>query len=476
MQRAGLASDTLRCWPGAGARMRAALALGQGKLGTMSNQTLPESAKKTKAAPTGKSQQARQARGRLYRRQTARVEERRDGKPLIFGWGKQLSRRQKTKIQTRAFWIFTIVAILAVVSVLGYSFYYVNYAVPAQPIVTVNGQTIPQSLYRKLNYYLSQSLADQLAVVQSELTAAQQEANSTDPTTQAAGTQAVSNLTQEQQNLQAEYSIPTVGSQSEEDLVDDILIQAQIPLLEAKGVPASDLEASSKAIDAKLSSFKKQFPPTTTYSQFLSSAKMSDDDFRQVLAIMVRRDNMQSYLQNLIGPTGFQVHSWLIQATTQDEANKFLTQLKGVSAANLPAEFQKLAKRSSHDANTKAQGGDMGWVNQGDSSVSGGSLAEEWLFDSARKVGNLSPSIKIVDSVYNIYYISAIDPHRAIDATTRNNLKSSALDNWISMLKVQPQVHIGTIDTTKQLDTNNFPANLPAGAPSGQPSGAPVGP
>ena len=74
MQRAGLASDTLRCWPGAGARMRAALALGQGKLGTMSNQTLPESAKKTKAAPTGKSQQARQARGRLYRRQTARVE------------------------------------------------------------------------------------------------------------------------------------------------------------------------------------------------------------------------------------------------------------------------------------------------------------------------------------------------------------------------------------------------------------------
>lgn len=437
----------------------------------MSNQTLPGSSKKTKAAPTNKNQQARQARGRLYRRQTARVEERRDGKPLIFGWGKRLSRRQKTKIQTRAFWAFTIVALLAVVSVLGYSFYYVNYAVPAQPIVTVNGEAIPQSLFRKLNYYLSQRIANQMASVQTQLTAAQQDAKSTDPATQAQGTQKANDLSNQLQTLQAQFSIPTVSAVSSEDLIDDVLIQSQIPLLEAKGVPAAELEATPKGIDTLLASFKKSFPPTVSYSQFLSSAKMSEDDFRQVLAIIVRRNNMQQYQQSLIGPTGYQVHAWLLQANSVDEANKFLKQLKGFSAAELPTEFQKLARRSSRDANTKAQGGDVGWVTNGDTNIDGKAVAERWLFDPARKAGDLSPALKIVNGVYDIYYISAVDAHRPIAASDLSSLRANALDTWIALVKIEPQVHIGNIDSNKQLDPNNFPVNLPAGAPSNQPGG-----
>ncbi|HLW03157.1 MAG TPA: peptidylprolyl isomerase [Ktedonobacterales bacterium] len=436
----------------------------------MSNQTLPKSPKNSKEASTAKTQSARQAKGRVYRRQTARVEERRDGKPLVFGWGKHLSRRQKTRIQTRAFWTFAIVAIVAVVGVLGYSFYYVNYAVPAQPIVSVNGQQIPQSLYRKLNFYLSQDMANQLAAIQTELSAAQQEENSSDPTTKAEGTQAISNLTTQQQTLQNEYSVPTVGSLSAEDLVDDVLIQAQIPQLEAKGVPAAYLEATSKEIDAKLAAFKKEFPPTVTYSQFLNSAKMSEDDFRQLLAILVRRDNMQNYLASQIGAAGLQVHGWILQGNSQTEANKFLSQLKGLSGANLLTEFQKLAKRSSRDANTKAQGGDMGWLVAGDTNLTGTATAERWLFDPARKVGDLSPALTPVSGEYDIYYISAIDPHRPINSSNLSTLKSDALSNWIAVLKASPQTHVGALDSTKQLDSSNFPSNLPAGAPASTPS------
>jgi PPIC-type PPIASE domain len=433
----------------------------------MSNQTLPESSKKTKEAPPGKAQQTRQARGRLYRRQTARVEERRDGKPLVFGWGKHLSRRQKTKIQARAFWVFAILAVLSVVSVLGYSFYYNNYALPAQPVVTVNGQQIPQSLFRKFNFYISQDLDNQLVAVQTQLTAAQQLANSSDPTTQAQGQQEVSDLTNTQQVLQAQFSLPTVGPTSVEDLVDDVLIQAQIPQLEARGVPASALVASDQEINAKLATFKNAFPPTVTYSQFLSSGKMSDSDFRQILAIAVRRDNMLKYLQSQIGPTALEVHAWLIQANSQSEGEKFLSQLQSSSAADLPTAFQKLAKRSSRDANTKTQGGDMGWVVSGDDAgVAGGATAELWLFNSARKVGELSPALKIVTGEYNIYYISAIDPHRPLGADKLSSMKSSALDNWIALLKASPQTNIGNVDSNKQLDPNNFPTNLPASAPS----------
>ncbi len=431
----------------------------------MSNRTLPESSKKSREAPTGKTAQARQARGRLYRRQTARVEERRDGKPLIFGWGKHLSRRQKTKIQTRAFWAFAVVAILAVVSVLGYSYYYVNYAVPAQPIVTVNGQKIPQSLFRKLNYYIAQDLSNQLAANQAKITQAQEKANSSDQATKIEGEKELNDLSTQRQTLEAQFSIPTVGAQSEEWLVDDVLIQAQIPLLEARGVPASQLEATERDIDAKLAAFKNAFPPTVSYTdQFLSSARMSEDEFRQVLAIVVRREKMEKYQQSLIGPTGLQVHSWVIQASTQEDANKFLAQLKESSAADLPEAFQKLAKRSSRDANTKTKGGDMGWVISGDASINGGATAERWLFDSARKVGDLSPVIKIVNGQFNIYYISAIDPHRPISTSKVSSLKSNALSNWIGLLKADPQTHIGEVDTTKQLDENNFPPNLPTGA------------
>jgi hypothetical protein len=128
-----------------------------------------------------------------------------------------------------------------------------------------------------------------------------------------------------------------------------------------------------------------------------------------------------------------------------------------------------LAKRSSRDANTKAQGGDVGWVTNGDSNIDGKAIAENWLFDRSRKVGDLSPALKIVNGVYDIYYISAIDAHRPISASDLSTLRSNALDTWIGLIKTEPQVHIGDIDSSKQLDPNNFPANLPAGAPSNQP-------
>ncbi len=439
----------------------------------MSNQTLPEASKKAKETPTKKTQPARPAKGRLYRRQTARVEERRDGKPLIFGWGKRLSRRQKTKIQKRAFWSFVVVAILAVVSVLGYSLYYNNYVIPGEPVVTVNGQAVPQSLFRKLNFYLSQDLSNQLAAVQVQVNAAQKLANSSDQATQLEGEKELNDLQTQQQTLNAQFSIPTVGSQSEEYLVDDILIQEQIPQLEARGVPASRLEASPQEITAKLTAFQKALPAGVTYSQFLSAAKMSEDDFRQVLAVVVRRDNMQQYQQSLFGPTGPQVHAWLFQTDTQQNAEKYLAQMQ--SASNVQDAFEKLAKRYSRDANTKASGGDMGWVVYGDTTI--GALAETWLFDSARHTGELSGIIKIVNGEYNIYYISGIDPHRPISSDKLSSLKSSALDNWIAQLKSQPQTQIGNVDSTKELDPNNFPANLPTGAATGTSgSGAPTGP
>ncbi len=429
----------------------------------MSKQVLPESTKKPKEAPRKAAQSTRAARAKVYRRQTARVEERRDGTPLIFGWGKHLSRRQKQTIQKRALWTFIVVTLLGVLITAGYAIYNINYRIPGLPIVTVNGHPIPQSLFRKFNYYVAQDLANQLADLQKQQAAAQIDANSTDQATHLKGEKELSDLEQKQNTLTAQNNIPAVGGVSVEDLIDDELIREQIPLLEAHGVAPSLLEASDKEINAKLDAFKQALPHSTTYSQFLSNAKMSEDDFRQILAVLVRRDKMDAYQRSLVGATMPQVHASVILTANQADANKILDKLR--ASKDLPTDFANQAKRLSKDPNTKTKGGDLGWVVYGDTATD--STAERWLFDANRKPGDLSdPALKISGGEYAIYYVTAIDQHRPVSAAQEQSLKNSALAHWIAQIKSLPQTSLSDTDSTKLLDPHNFPAGLPSGAPS----------
>ena len=203
---------------------------------------------------------------------------------------------------------------------------------------------------------------------------------------------------------------------------------------------------------------------------------MSEQDLRQLLAVIIRHDKMDQYQQSLVGGTVAQVHASDIQTTSLSDANKLMDQLK--ASTDVPTTFAKLAKSSSHDANTKSKGGDMGWVVYGDTST--GTAVESWLFDSSRKIGELSQPISIGGGQYEIVYITAIDRHRPISAAEQSTLKGEAYTNWIAQIKLLPQTHITDVDSTKELDSNNFPASLPSSAtnPSTNPggSGLPVGP
>src|SRR5437868_10836942 len=92
----------------------------------------------------------RSNKSKKYYKQTARVEAKRDGKPLIFGWGKHLSHSEKMKIQRRITWGFTGLIILTIVAVLLGSWINNNIIIPGLSITTVNGHQIPQSQFRKM--------------------------------------------------------------------------------------------------------------------------------------------------------------------------------------------------------------------------------------------------------------------------------------------------------------------------------------
>ena len=60
---------------------------------------------------------ARSNKPNKYVKQTARFDARRDGKPLIFGWGGHLSHKEKVQFQRRVTWaIAALIGLLIVVS------------------------------------------------------------------------------------------------------------------------------------------------------------------------------------------------------------------------------------------------------------------------------------------------------------------------------------------------------------------------
>src|SRR5437660_10082033 len=105
----------------------------------------------TQARRPNNQRSTRSNKARRYSKQTARgVEAKRDGKPLIFGWGKHLSHSEKIKVQRRATWVFTGLIVLVLVGVILGTWINNNIIIPGLPITTVNGHQIPQSDYRKM--------------------------------------------------------------------------------------------------------------------------------------------------------------------------------------------------------------------------------------------------------------------------------------------------------------------------------------
>src|SRR5215472_13736754 len=95
-------------------------------------------------------QTTRSSKSKRYKKQTAHIETRRDGTPLIFGWGKHLSHAEKVKIQRRATWaIAGLFGLLIVGTIVGF-WVSINIIIPSQPITSVNGHQIPQSQFRKM--------------------------------------------------------------------------------------------------------------------------------------------------------------------------------------------------------------------------------------------------------------------------------------------------------------------------------------
>jgi hypothetical protein len=456
----------------------------------------------------------RSNKARHYSKQTARFEGKRDGKPIIFGWGGHLSHNQKTQLQRRVTWGAAIsIGLLIVVVLVGF-WININVITPGLPITSVNGQQIPQSLYRKMVAFKAQSaqnllngpngltaqrdsLRKQVATEQQSITTTQKQIDSLNKQIKAlpAGASAqrttlnkqlatantqftteqtqYATLNQQYANLnqnilpqaQSNYNQSQVGNDSANWLQDDELVRQW--LATQPGSVQAAINPTASAVARAMKDFQANMPHSTSYTSFLSKDSVSDVDMQAMMTVSLRRINMQHYLASQEKTPQYQVLARVMTIDTQAHAQKVLNQLQH------GGDFGKLAKTNSSDAGTNTKGGSLGWMARGQYAQNySAAVVENWMFDPKRTLNGLSPAL-LENGAYHIVQILSVDPARAVDATTLQSLKDNALSNWILEQHALPTTKITPVDQNKLLDSMNMPPDLPLAASSGAPSSAP---
>lgn len=458
--------------------------------------------------PDGK-RTTRSARARRYIKQTAHVEARRDGKPIAFGWGAHLSRSEKNQLQRRAIWGVSIVVAVLIVAVIIFSWVNINVITPGLAITSVNGQAIPQSTYRKLVALKAQvennkiygvhglnaqadSVKSQVDAQQSIITSMTADITATTKKIQAlpAGTsidrtnltvqldsdkQKLAAAQQQHDTLSAQYQTmqtdvtnelqlytqSQVGNDSVQWLQDDAFIRSW--LANQSSTIQGQINPSDSAVSSAVKSFVASFPKTTTYGSFLSSDNVSDADVQAMMALTLRRQNMQTYLASQIKSPAYAVLARTMTLDTQTHAQSILKQLKS------GGDFAKLAKSNSVDSATKDQGGALDWLIQGQfaqtEAANTSVVVDNWLFDHSRKLNEISP-ILMENGAPRIVQILNVSPAYTVDATTLKSVQGDALTIWELQQRAVPGTQVTPADQTMLTDSSNMPSSLPSAAPA----------
>lgn len=438
----------------------------------MSNQTLRRPSNTASNRKPGGSGASGKKSSTRYQRQRARggLDIRRDGKPLIFGWGRHLSRLQKTRIQHRAAFTFWGVVIVAVLAVFGFGVLQQNVLIPNQTFLSVNGHNVSQDTYRKYLAYTAQNLWNRLQSELKQQAQASQDANA-GKAGAASRNQALISLIQADEGNYAQSSITQTAA---DNLSNDQLIQLGASQFEKSGVPAATFTPTAKQIAAALTTFKQAFPKGETYAQFLSKDGLSNDDIIAAITVDLRHSMMNTYIASLIKSPTKQYHVRRIEVGTSAQA---ATERAALVKDSSDAHWATLAKQVSLDPTSKTAGGDLGWLFYGNGEVA----IDNWLFGSNPQVGTISPVLLDSTGSFDVVQVLGVDPSRAVDASTLQAAQNDAIDHYLGGQKILPGMHVGSADQTMETAPRNLPvlpnlnATLPnlnpnsgAGVPAGQ--------
>ena len=170
------------------------------------------------------------------------------------------------------------------------------------------------------------------------------------------------------------------------------------------------------------------------------------------------------------------MHARQIETNDKPSAQAALDKIRKDKLTATDANWNDLAKTTSVDPNSKDAGGDMGWIAEGSNDAG----LEIWLFDPARKVGDLSAPIGSAGGTYSVIQFLGAE-QKPVDDSQLQGLKDNALNHWLSGQRVAPFNKISTPDSDAMQASRNLPrtpdlnAQLPDFTSSGSDSRQPIG-
>lgn len=339
------------------------------------------------AKPSGTRQNKprKQAPKHHYRRTSAIIDERPDGKPLLFGYGRHLSKREKDRVLNRiaygALAAVITISLAVIVTVLVYN----SFIYPNQAVAWVNGQGISRHDRDVMTNYYTAAEAQQV----SQGASASQLG---DPQTLAVEQLQQSLLT----SISAKSKLSITGS-----------------MAEGSTLLGQELGKNQAAFTAKLQQYN-----------------ISRDDYVRLVEIpQVLEQKVGVYLTRNNATVAEQWHYARISLKTQADAKAILQQLAG------GANFASIAKKKSQDTATAPTGGDMGWQRVADSTDP---LLNSTFLPVLRKMESSHTKYEVVKYSATVWYVVEFLGHdlkHALSSAQKQADQVNAFNNWIKPLQ-----------------------------------------
>ncbi len=207
-----------------------------------------------------------------------------------------------------------------------------------------------------------------------------------------------------------------------DNMIDDMLM-AQEAAAQSVTVSDADLDAAMQKMIADAGGQQK-------FEQLIAASGMTLDDARAVQRTQMLNNLMRDRVLATVSKTAEQVHARHILVDSQATAQALLAQIQA------GADFGQVARQSSLDNVTKANGGDLGWFARG-------TLPSKELEDAAFALqpGQVSGVIQSAFG-YHILQVLERDPARPLEGEQLVKVQQQAVENWLNGLRSKAKVEI----------------------------------
>lgn len=382
------------------------------------------------------------------------VIEQRERKPFLFGWGTDLTQREREAVKERIALFGGIGLALVLVLIIGWGWYQDNIAGPAavqaennKPVAQVGNYTVTMGYFKRFEKLQNTQLNNQLTQIQQQISLLQSQPNGAKK-----NAAQISQLESQQSIIQQQLG--SLASGSLQALIDNRTILQRSSTAGVKN--------DAKVRNDAMTQLMRQAGGKLHLQQSIAQSGMTESEISDLVTAQALQTKIQKALASHVSRYQIKVRASHILIPTKKKALAEQLYQKVLHGAN----FAALAKKYSTDPGSAKQGGDLGYFTHG-------SMVAP--FDKAAfsmKVGQ----IRLIQSQYGWHIIRVTGRKNArLTNTEYQQSQQSAYTTWLA--KQEALLHVQRYYRPEQLPgvsstptTNNVPTQLQpsSGASSGQ--------